>query len=121
MAQHHWQGHTVDVQMVLDPKYLWVAGGFVVNIDSSNIFKYHNKFEAGGTSTDFSISERNSAYTGSVRSVGRVLAMRTKYQVIIEGNVIAEGVLRAKNWYILYAMMPILFGVFFVLVRQFLR
>jgi hypothetical protein len=121
MAQHNWQGHVIDVQLLLDPKHLWIAGGFIVNIDSSNKFTYPGKYEAGGTATDFTISDGNSTYTGNVRSVGRVLAMRTKCQVTIEDNVIAEGTPRANNWYILYAMMPIVFGIFFVVMRLLLR
>lgn len=109
MAHHVWNGHSIDVQFRLQRRVCWLAGGFVVRIDGGPKIHPPTELEADGTSTPFKIAHSGSEVSGDVRSVGRVMAMGTRYEVTVETDKVAAGCLRADNWYIPYSILLIFF------------
>jgi hypothetical protein len=103
MNQHSWQGHKIDVRFCLERTAAWLAGGFVVLVDGTDEFRAPMEFERGRTSTHFTIEYDGRIVDGLVRSVGRVLARGTAYEVLVDGTLIGTGKVRAEYWLVLYA------------------
>jgi hypothetical protein len=101
-VRHTWEGHTIDVHFRLNPHYGWLAGGFVVRIDSVTEFQPPRKIEGFGTATPFEIAHHGGVIPGVVRSVGAPAALGIGYELLVDGAPHAEGRLRAENWYVLY-------------------
>src|SRR4051794_19524409 len=104
MTRFTWEGHTIDVRFVLQARVGWLGGGFVVLVDGRHEFQPPKGFEGRGTTTRFQIDHNGRAVPGLVRSVGRVAALGTGYEVEVDGVHVANGRSRAENWYVLYSI-----------------
>jgi hypothetical protein len=99
---HVWEGHAIDVRFRLVPRTAWLGGGFIVRVDGQSEFRPPSKLESGGTTTAFEIQHGDRTLSGHVRSTGRVSALRTRYEVLVDGVRLGEGSTRAENWYVPY-------------------
>ena len=105
MNRYTWEGHTIDVRFVLQARIGWLGGGFVVRVDERDEFHPPKVFEGRGTTTRFQIDHNGRTLGGTVRSVGRVIALGTRYELNVDGLPIANGRARAENWFILYSIL----------------
>ena len=113
---HQWEGHRIEVRLRAFPRYLWMVGGFFVRVDAGRTFAPRDYLERGTTATHFTVQHGDRELQGKVECGmvdGQKLntALRTTYNLIVDGVPKGEGVLRSEHWYITLGILGFLFGV----------
>jgi len=93
-----------------------MAQGFCVRIDDGEFFSPPGRLEWGKSATKFSISAGNQIWDGKVETVpgiGNKTVLRTLYRLSVGNDQIAEGVLRAENWYFTFGLLGVVSVVLF--------
>jgi hypothetical protein len=103
MQSHQWNGHNIEVRLRGFARHLWMTVGFFVRVDGV-LFKPPDELEGRPTRTSFTIGDRE-VKDGCVESTGKVFVLHTPYRLIIDGEAIAEGVVRSDNWYLTWGML----------------
>lgn len=109
MAIHEWQGHTIEIQLVLWPRLLWLGGDFVVIVDGTNRFANGSRGSFNAP-TQFTIGQQR----GVVRTNSMIsdAYLQIGYSVEVDGLLVADGKIRPANWH-LNLLCWILLGVVF--------
>jgi hypothetical protein len=110
MTAHIWNGHTIEVESFSTPKGLWFTVTLNVRVDRTALFRGKDSFELR-TVVPFEVTDSGIVRKGQV--VSRVPAgiLRTAYRIMVEGQEVARGVVRARNWYVGYGILAALSGV----------
>jgi hypothetical protein len=113
MTTHTWNGHTIEVESYSTMKGLWFTVALSVRVDGAAVFLGPDSFELR-TVVPFEVADSGVVRKGQV--VSRVPAglLRTAYRILVEGQEVARGAVRARNWYIGYGILA---GLSAVLVQ----
>ena len=105
MPTHSWNEHTIEVASYAAARLLWFGIGFSVVVDGSSVYCSPTTVEGLRTVVPFQIRDAGVLYSGRVESGRPCSVLRAAYRVILEGQEIASGVVRARNWYVTYGII----------------
>lgn len=109
---HFWQGHTITVQGKLLPSMLWLVVAYTITIDDADSFvtAQHSVTE------DFRWTFMHNGETaaGHFQTYGIQNAIRRKYRLSVNDNLIAESAVWLNGWWFLcIAIFSLLLFTFF--------
>jgi len=110
MATHTWNGHTIEVESFSTPKGLWFTVALDVRVDGTALFHGADSFELR-TVVPFEVTDSGIVRKGQVISRVPGGILRTSYQIMVEGQEVARGAVRARNWYVGYGILAALSGI----------
>lgn len=114
MAVHTWNGHEIEVESHAVPKLLWLGMNFSVRIDGAEKFSSPKHFEGLRTTVPFKVMDAGNVIHGHIESGRPCSAIHSVYRVFIENELIANGSVRARNWYVTYTILGAGLGAFFI-------
>ena len=110
MAAHIWNGHTIEVESFTTPKGLWFTVVLNVRVDGTALFRGADSFELRVV-VPFEVADSGIVRKGQVVSRVPGGILRTAYRIMVEGEEIAHGSVRARNWYVGYGILAALAGI----------
>jgi hypothetical protein len=115
MTAHNWNGHTIEVESFTTPKGLWLTVVLNVRVDGTALFCGADSFELR-TVVPFEVTDSGIVKKGQVVSRVPGGVLRTAYRITVEGQEVARGAVRARNWYVGYGILAALSGVAAILL-----
>lgn len=115
MSKHQWKSHEIEIKSVAAARHLWFTVGFEIYLDGKLIAKSPTKFEGLKTQVPFTIESEGIVDSGLVISKAPASVLFTKYLLLINGTEVGKGHVIARNWYITYFLIAIIFATPFIL------
>ena len=110
MVAHTWNGHTFEVESFSTPKGLWFTVVLNVRVDGTAFFRGVDNFDLRAV-VPFEVTDSGAGRKGQLISNVPCGVLRTTYRILVEGQEVARGAVRAENWYVTYGILAALSGI----------
>jgi hypothetical protein len=118
MAIHKWNGHQISIQSYAVPRVLWCGLAFSVQIDGIEKYSSPKNFEGFRTVVPFKVLDKSNVINGYVESGHPCTVLHAVYRVFIGNEEVANGSVRASNWYMTYLFFGVVFAAVVLLIKN---